>query len=758
MPHPEKALRYLLSSLSATLIVVFLIATPSLLYGASEAPPRADIPASDPQLSKLVQDNAQLESEINALKHLQEAKLKKAVPEVPKKQEQAAAKSPHKGFFEKIFAPFKKTPEEAAAQKKREEEVRQQKALQKAARDQQAKEAAMKRAAREKEAQEKKGAAETARKEAAAKMEIERKEMAAKKAAELNIRQEAETKRKLEAKQAADQKRQLAEQARREKAAPTNGSSKKTPVGKEGVPQKKAETPSDKTEKFLFPSPPLLANSGNLKTELPRSGLLNLEDCLEHSIAVSLPKEIAAKRRSLNTLQLTKSIRDLFPEVTFNFTGTQGKLSPATSIPGDPGFQGRYKEKSYSFEGKQPLFRGFQLVNTMMKDKYNRRAAVEEIRKAVNESTYSTLVAYFQLTRSDLIWKNHKEEAEEAGLLLKQSAEKKSQGLISEIEFLNVQSLYADMMQAVETMWGDKEVAALDLKKALRLPPEEPVEIVPLYDYNSYNPESIQKFGEKVSAQETQLKLNEPASLDDYIAMAYKNRPDLKMEENKLIANRYAEKAAKGVFMPRSDLVIKGGKTAEGYIPNTPPPFRTDYSINIETSWNLGGNTVKHVYSDQQTSPSLTTFQGQDGTIQRTNTFTAQLLDGLQQYIDVRQAKVETLEQLQVYEDAERQAVQQVVESFYKYRAAVVKLNAAAAGLDYRKRSLELSKLKLEKNEIQISEYLEALKELTTQRDDFHTAMSDYFSSKADLNHAVGLENLVPIDEFIDLKNEVPAR
>ncbi len=684
-------------SLFASLTAFLFFSLNAPLFAASEALKPASSQASkSTELSQLAEGNDQLEAEIIALRAKQEARDRTAAVKVQPKEQSASVSAAVKpaapvkrSLFQRFFGITPKTAEQIAAEKERKEEARRQAEAKRASAEQARKEAALKKAADQKEAALKKDAA---KKGAVFKKAAEQKEVAARKEAE--------------------------------------------------------------TEKFFSPAPPRLVSPANMKGEMPRSGLVNLKDCLDHSIAVSLPKEIGGKRKSLNNMSLTKAIRDLFPEVTFNLTNEHGRRS-SPGVPGGPNKPfssiGDYRTSSYSFEGRQPLFRGFQLVNAVQQNRYNRKAAVEEIKKAVNESAFETLMAYFELSRASLVYQNHKEIAEEAARYLSQSEEQKKQGLISEIEYLNTQSLYSHMLQEVETHWGDKEVAAIQLKKALRLPPEESLDIAPLYDYSAYNVGTIRDFSDKAGKESVQLKAGETQTLDDYMVMAYKNRPDLKMEENKLIANRYAEKVAKGGFLPRSDMILKGGKTSQGYTPSAGrPPYKTDYSINIETGWNIGGNTVKHVFTNQQNSPSITTFEGQNGTRRMTNTFTAQLLDGLQQYIDIRQAKVQTLEQLQVYEDAERQTVEDLITAYYKYRSSVVRLKAAAAGLDFQNRSRELSKLKLEKNEIQISEYLSALEELRDERDQYHTAMADYFSSKAELNHAVGLQGLIPVDDFVN--------
>jgi outer membrane protein TolC len=495
---------------------------------------------------------------------------------------------------------------------------------------------------------------------------------------------------------------------------------------------------------------PLLQVPKNLVGEAPRKSLIDLGDALNRSIAVSLPKEIAEKRKSLDGWNFASAIRDLFPEAKFYYDWEDGILSAA--LLGET-VRSHYKSMEYAFELNQPLFKGFALVNTVLKEKYNRKASIAEIHKAVNEAVYDALLAYFELTRATLVYQSHAEMVKAAQKYVKMSAEKKGQGLISEIEHLNVQSIYADIASEKEILNGDKEVADLELKKALRIPPQEHIEILPLYNYSSADLESIKDFGSRVEQEASELRLGSQKTLDDYLILAYQHRSSLKMEESKLIANRYSEKIKRGKYLPEADLSMKMGRTSQYVrqkLEKDPPPFKPDWMINVILSWNLGGNTVKYEYTNTQSAPSVTEFRGGGGKQQLRNTLTYNLLDRLRDYADVKQAELDTLEQLRTYDDTERQVVQEVVEAFYNYRAAVARLRSASKGLDYQSRSAELSKLKLDKNEIEISEYLESLRDFASQRSDFHDAMADYFFSKADLNHAVGIQNFVPIQQLIE--------
>ena len=131
------------------------------------------------------------------------------------------------------------------------------------------------------------------------------------------------------------------------------------------------------------------------------------------------------------------------------------------------------------------------------------------------------------------------------------------------------------------------------------------------------------------------------------------------------------------------------GKTAQGFRAkpiDAPDKFKQDWELKMETTWNFFGSTAKHEYQRKQTSPSVTDFQGRSGTTKSVNTWTFEILNALEQFADVEEAKMDTAEQLEIYEDTERQVVQEVIEAYYNYNAALIKLRSASVGLDYKKR------------------------------------------------------------------------
>ena len=754
-----------ISYITATFFFVQISTAPvaDLLFAASEGPPAAQLSSKGP-LSTLIQENKALEEEIEVLRQRvakkktevrsSEREVKKVEkptkpPIEPKKKViQPEAKVQEKikptdatkskqTFWQKVFGIKPKTPEEKA----KEEELKRQKVLEKERKKK------IEAEKRKKKLEEKKRKEEL-RKQARIKAK-EDQEKAKKEKALLEARKKAEAKAKKKAEEDAltEAKKKLSQQ-KRTKQKEVLVSEPKSAKAK-GLIERSAERLTNLT---LGPVP---FHETPLNIELiakgPQPNMLNLPDAVERGIAVSIPKEIARTKKSLQTRKFVSAIRDLFPEFKFMYHWEFGSLTG-----------GRYKDNTFSFDMKQPLFQGFSLVNSVLKVKHNRKAAIEEIQEAVNTAIYDTMLAYFELTRANLVYQNHVDLAEASQRYTEMSDRKKKEGLISEIENLNVQKIHAEVLSERETLWGEKETAALELKKVLRINPQTKINVAPLYGTDSENLKLIENFGREVKIEAGKLKFGDEATLDDFLILAYEHRPDLKVEENLLIANRYAEKAVKGKWLPTSELTLNMGQKRDFMYsgvnpdgsPRITPPFGRDFKLMIVNKWNLGGSTMEHNFTREQTAPSVTTFQGGQGTTKTYNSFSAALLDNLEQFEDVKQAELDTVEQLEAYDSAEREAVREVVEAFYGYRSAIIKLQAITKGLDYHERSVQLSKLKLDQNEIQLSEYMETLQDLTTQRDEYHNAMADYFFAKADLNHAVGLQDLVPIHELIDLKSK----
>ncbi|MBI4711190.1 MAG: TolC family protein, partial [Candidatus Omnitrophica bacterium] len=175
----------------------------------------------------------------------------------------------------------------------------------------------------------------------------------------------------------------------------------------------------------------------------------------------------------------------------------------------------------------------------------------------------------------------------------------------------------------------------------------------------------------------------------------------------------------------------------------------------LELNWNVGGNKVNYTFDRSQKAPSITQFDQASGSYLRKNGLTFGVLDGLDAFVNVKQAEVDKLNQVVELEKAEKQVLQDVKQAYYDYQKSVIQVNSTVKRLEYRKRLGEFAEHRLSKKEIELSEYLQAESDLVREKGELHKALKEYFSAKAALNHAVGIQDFFNMNN--SQKKEDPA-
>lgn len=239
------------------------------------------------------------------------------------------------------------------------------------------------------------------------------------------------------------------------------------------------------------------------------------------------------------------------------------------------------------------------------------------------------------------------------------------------------------------------------------------------------------------------------------IDLSYEHRPELQIEAAKLQATRLVERIRWGEFLPKANLTYKFGALGEAYLhPGTTyggsypvakndPDLKKEWQLMLELNWNVGGNKVGYVFDRDYKAPSITQYEQATGTSLRKNSLNVGVLDGLDVFVNVKQAEVDKLNQIVELEKAEKQVLQDVKQAYYDFQKAVIQVNSTVKRLEYRRRLRDFTEHRLSKNEIELSEYLQAESDLVRERAELHQALKDYFAGKAGLNHAVGIQDFL---------------
>lgn len=484
------------------------------------------------------------------------------------------------------------------------------------------------------------------------------------------------------------------------------------------------------------------------KLAFVQGGEKKLQDLVARAVQAHTPAQAAKERISLARRRILVAVRQLFPEVTYNYEDREGFQS-------DQKFNGR----DYNFELRQPIFRGGILWNTLLQERAELKAAEKEYDKIIQDVVRDVSTAYFEYSRAKQVADDRLEAISRMERYAVISDQKFREELISEIEHLNVQSLFSQMKYDYETAKQELELAKLDLQSYLDIDAEDDVQTATIYDMSALVEKASAETAadadplspESESAAPAAAAIPEAPELKGLVDMAYGHRAELQVEAAKLASAQLKERIRLGELLPRADIVLEMGALGEAFDSDaTRPKKRNEFRAMLEFSWNAAGNTIKYDFENDENAPSVTQFQSSSGTQTTRNKFSVGLFDGLDALADVKEAEAEKLDQIVELENAEKEVIQDVKQAYYDYQKASIQVKSSMQRLNYRQRLAQLSKHRLEQNEIQVSEYMQAEIDSLSERAELHKALNDYFTAKASLNRAVGIQDYMPIEESYD--------
>lgn len=459
----------------------------------------------------------------------------------------------------------------------------------------------------------------------------------------------------------------------------------------------------------------------------------SLQDVIERAKAIHTQAKAAQEGISLAQRRLILAVRQMFPEMTFEYGHRDGSLSAA-----------EYLSRSQRVSFRQPLFRGGILWNTFLQERKMLEAARSNYQKVMDELVFEISKVYFEYQRARAVSDDQKKVLETVKPQVEISDKKFAQNLTSEIEHLNAQSLAGQIEFDYETAKQELEIAMLDLQHYLGLGIQDSINLKPEYDVDQLLAGMSESDDVTVSQIEAKLgafNQGKPIpGLEKLVEMSYGHRSELSVQVSQLQAARYGERVRWGGLVPKADLVLEYGVLAEAFKQFTNNPnHKGEFRMMLEVDWNAAGNKINYTFENDQRAPSVTQFQSGAGTLNKRNSFSVGLLNGLDVFVDVKQAEVEKLNKVVELEQAEKKVLEEVKRAYYDYQKALIQMKSSMKRVEWRKRLKDLAEHRLGQTEVEVSEYLQAEIDLLRERGDFHAALRDYYGAKASLNYAVGV-------------------
>ncbi len=493
------------------------------------------------------------------------------------------------------------------------------------------------------------------------------------------------------------------------------------------------------------------------KEEFLNGGAKDLSELIARARSVHTQAKAAHENIALYNRRMLAAFRKLFPEASLAMNDRLGTQ--------DAGIQGRgganpYTGRDWKISLRQPIFSGGVLWNTFLQEKASLEAAKKQYDKTLAELVFDLSRAYFEYQRTLQTVEEHRAVVDKMKRYADMSEEKFKEKIISEIEHLNVQSLYSQMQFDLESANQELEIAKLDMQKYLDLSSHDDITIAKIYNLDDVVQGQAVPAAAATAAGPRAMPAvfkgeDKAPEMTKLIDLSYGHRPELQVEAAKLQATRLAERVRWGEFLPKAFLSYDFGALGDAYDPATPgspadtstkPVLKNQWQLMLEMNWNLGGNKVGYTYSRDYRAPNLAAYGGGTNTFIRKNTLDFGVLDGLDAFVNVKQAEVDKLNQVVELEKAEKQVLQDVKQAYYDYQKALIQVNSTVKRLEYRKRLRDFAEHRLSKKEIELSEYLQAESDLVREKAELHKALKEYFSAKAALNHAVVIQNFFSMD------------
>ena len=429
------------------------------------------------------------------------------------------------------------------------------------------------------------------------------------------------------------------------------------------------------------------------KEEFLKGGSKDLQDLIVRAKSVHTQAKAAHENIALYNRRVLLALRKLFPEATFNFNHREGVLS-----------SNAFSGKDWNVTLRQPIYNGGVLWNTLLQEKANLEAAKKQYDKTLAELVFDISRAYFEYQRTLQTAEENSAAVEKMKRFAEMSQEKFNEKIISEIEHLNVQSLYSQMQFDLESANQELEIAKLDLQKYLDLSVNDQITLSKIYNLDDVIEGQAIPAGSAVGTKtlpDVFKGEGKAPELSKLIDLSYGHRPELQVEAAKLQAARLGERIRWGEFLPKANLSYHFGALGEAYLDpesayqqtvgggngiKNDPIFKKQWQLLLELNWNVGGNKLSYNFDRDQKAPSITQYDQASGSYLRKNGLNFGVLDGLDAFVNVKQAEVDKLNQVVELEKAEKQVLQDVKQAYYDYQKALIQANSTVKRLEYHKR------------------------------------------------------------------------
>ncbi len=448
-----------------------------------------------------------------------------------------------------------------------------------------------------------------------------------------------------------------------------------------------------------------------IEAEKIPSILTTLEECKRVALLNDRRVQVALKQMKYEEFKVKESERGFLPQAKGTWERQDGDAADKGG-----GQDTSFNSMKYAIEGEQILFQGGKLVYTLKQNKNNLEVAKKKYYQARQEIIQKVEKAYYNLVKSQMIFEVQTDLSKAAESALAFSREAYRQGLNSYHEFLNVQSQTDQTYYQLMAYQQDITLAELALRQACNVD---------------------SSIGIQIDAVLTFTDFNFNYSLDECLELAFKNRPDLAVNELTTLSDYYGIKVAMAENWPKitfNGSVGKNGQNQKGQ----KFELTDEWMIKLEASWMVGANTAKYSQEKKKTMPK--TIGATDNTKSSlTHQASVAIFDKLENFSNVAKARVQQATTEADLVELRGKVANEVEENYFNYQKAMTMVTASLSKIKFREKDLEINRAKQMMDEVPLSQVLTSELQLGEERVNYVKALADYYIAISGLFKAMGL-------------------
>jgi outer membrane protein TolC len=428
------------------------------------------------------------------------------------------------------------------------------------------------------------------------------------------------------------------------------------------------------------------------------------EKWVEIGLANYKPLHIAYEQIELAQIKVREARRQLLPVTVFKATQTKGDTAVR-----DVGFT----EKSYGLQLEQPITYGGELRLKLEQTLVNMDIAEKEYQRIKSDYVLEVKRAYYNLLLYVMNAGIYEGIFKEANEILELAKKQYAAKLITQLEFLNVQSLYSQLKYQLVAAQKDRALAELTFKQTLNIDLISPVEIEPWLRFEKLDIDLLR-------CKDTALK----------------NRPEMAINEMIMKFNELGKKIADSKEKLKVSLSGFLGRSGSAY-ENETLNLKSDWFVGLKLTKPFGGNTLTTTVTREVTTPRLSLSQEKTGTLSQSAEFS--LLDGLSRMTDKKSASVEYLRSINELWEIKDTVNAEVTGAFNEYQKALYQIENIKERIEFQQKRVEVTEARWKFNEASLSDILEAKMALASEKAFYHNLVANYYVALSTLTKACGL-------------------